>query len=114
MKTKKRNSPRTEPWGISAFRGQRDEVELAKSKGKHTQFWTEKFLTGTLQALHILFVAGCENNLLGNVHSDLGVIYIISNGLFDNFIWFLRKLNVICYLKKYQGKGLQAHKGELD
>ena len=36
MKTKKRNSPRTEPGGISTFRGQRDEVELAKSKNKHT------------------------------------------------------------------------------
>lgn len=34
--------------------------------------------------LHILSVAGCENNLLGNVHSDLGVIYIISNLLFAN------------------------------
>lgn len=46
----------------------------------------QRFLTRTLQALHILFVARCENNLLGNVQSDLGEIYIISNGLFANSI----------------------------
>lgn len=71
-KYKKRNSPRTEPW-----RGQTDEVKLVTSKSKHTAL--DRVLARTLQVLHILFVAGCENNLSGNVRADLGVIYIIGN-----------------------------------
>lgn len=76
METKKKNSPRTEPWGTSTFRGQRDEVKCKIKEQTHSL--RQRFLARTLQALHILFVAGFEINLLGNVHSDLSVIYIIN------------------------------------
>lgn len=89
MMTKKRNSPRIEPWGTSTCRGQRDQVTLLASKSKHS--FGQRFLARTSQVLHMLFVARCKNNLLGNVHSDLGMIYLIRNLLFANSILLPRK-----------------------